>query len=455
MSARILVVDDIEANRRVLKAKLEAQYYSVLEAENGRQALDMALTEQPDIILLDVMMPGMDGYEVCERLKANPATSFIPVVMVTALSDAEDRVRGLQVGAEDFLSKPVDDFALMSRVGALMRYNAVASELRQRQASGLGVGAIDELAKEEADRPARVFIVDDNARASARLAGVLREAGHTAVTLLEAGGMAGLSSQGVDILILSVTSKTFDALKICAHFKVSAATRAISILLICDADDRTRAAKGLEIGASDVILTPVDKQELLARVRTQARRSRYIEMLRRRVDKGLELSVIDQLTGLYNRRYMMSQLHQLMQRSVMGGKPVSVLMADIDHFKAVNDTFGHDAGDEVLKEVADRLQENVRPMDIVCRPGGEEFLVIMPETPGDLACAAAERIRRAVAAIPFRVGGGDQELSITLSAGVSTITGPDDTIADLTKRADQALYQAKTAGRNRVESVAA
>ncbi|MEZ5954565.1 MAG: PleD family two-component system response regulator [Hyphomonas sp.] len=455
MSARILVVDDIEANRRVLKAKLEAQYYTVLEAENGAQALEIARTKHPDILLLDVMMPGMDGYEVCRRLKADPATSFIPVVMVTALSDTEDRVRGLSVGAEDFLSKPVDDFALMSRVGALMRYNAVASELRQRQARGLGIGAIDELNKEEADRPARIFIVDDNPRASSRLASVLREAGHTAVTLLEAGSMADLSSQGVDILILSVTSKTFDALKICAHFKVSAATRAISILLICDPDDRVRAAKGLEIGASDVILTPVDKQELLARVRTQARRSRYIEMLRQRVDKGLELSVIDQLTGLYNRRYMMSQLHQLMQRSVMGGKPVSVLMADIDHFKSVNDSFGHDAGDEVLQEVAHRLQENVRPMDIVCRPGGEEFLVIMPDTPGDLACAAAERIRRAVAAIPFKVSGGERELTITVSAGVSTILGPDDTIGDLTKRADQALYQAKSAGRNRVESVAA
>ncbi|MCB9961260.1 MAG: PleD family two-component system response regulator [Hyphomonas sp.] len=455
MSARILVVDDIEANRRVLKAKLEVQYYTVLQAANGPRALEIAKSEQPDIILLDVMMPGMDGFEVCRRLKADPATSYIPVVMVTALSDSEDRVRGLNVGAEDFLSKPVDDFALMSRVGALLRYNAVASELRQRQASGLGANAIDELAKEEADRPARIFIVDDNARASSRLAGVLRDAGHTAVTLTEAGGMADLSGLGVDILILSVTSKTFDALKICAHFKVSAATRAISILLICDPDDRERAAKGLEIGASDIILSPVDKQELLARVRTQARRSRYIEMLRRRVDKGLELSVIDQLTGLYNRRYMMSQLHQLMQRSIMGGKPVSVMMADIDHFKSVNDSYGHDAGDEVLQEVANRLRENVRPMDVVCRPGGEEFLVIMPDTEGDLACAAAERIRRAVAGEPFRVNGGERDISITLSAGVSTISGPNDTISDLTKRADTALYQAKTAGRNRVESVAA
>ncbi len=455
MSARILVVDDIEANRRLLKAKLEAQYFTVMQAGNGMQALEIARAQLPDIILLDVMMPGMDGYEVCRRLKADPVTSYIPVVMVTALSDVEDRVRGLSAGAEDFLTKPVDDFALMSRMGALMRYNAVASELRQRQARGLRAGMTDDSLKEDFDRPARVFVIDDNPRASARVATVLRDAGHTAMTLTEAGSMEGLSAMGVDILILSVASKSFDALKLCAHFKVTELTRAISIILVCDPDDRPRAAKGLEIGASDVIFSPVDRQELLARVRTQARRSQYIELLRRRVDKGLELSVIDQLTGLYNRRYMMSQLHQLMQRSVMGGKPVSVLMADIDHFKNVNDTHGHDAGDEVLQEIANRLRENVRPMDIVCRPGGEEFLVIMPETPGDLACAAAERIRRAVASQPFAVSGGRKQIVVTVSAGVSTIAGPDDTISDLTKRADQALYQAKTAGRNRVESVAA
>ncbi|MAN65192.1 PleD family two-component system response regulator [uncultured Hyphomonas sp.] len=455
MTARVLVVDDIEANRRLLQAKLEAQYYTVMLAENGIEALSMVERSEPDIILLDVMMPGMDGYEVCRRLKENPATNHIPVVMVTALNDVEDRVRGLEVGAEDFLTKPVDDFALMARMGALIRYNAVASELRQRQASGLRAGIDGDDGVHVKDQPARLFVVDDNPRTSTRIADTLRAGGHTAITLLEAGGMKGLNELGVDILVLSMLSDRYDALKLCAHFKMNEATRSISILLICDPDDRQRAGKGLDLGASDVIFAPIEKQELLARVRTQARRTRYIEMLRDRVDRGLELSVIDQLTGLYNRRYMNNQLEQLMQRSLMGGRPVSVLMADIDHFKAVNDTYGHDAGDEVLQEMAKRLKTNSRVMDVVCRPGGEEFMVIMPDTPGDLACAAAERIRRSVAAEPFVVSGGAREISITLSAGVSTIRGASDTIADLIKRADTALYQAKAAGRNRVESIAA
>ncbi len=455
MSARILVVDDIEANRRLLQAKLEAQYFTVIQAENGLQALEKAVSEKPDIILLDVMMPGMDGYEVCERLKASESTSQIPVVMVTALSDPEDRIRGLDAGAEDFLTKPVDDFQLMSRVTALMRYSSVVNELRQRQASGLRAGLSDMADSEDVDAPARIFVVDDNPRTAARMAKMLRDGGHIATTLTEAGGMGDLAEQGVDILLLSMNSDNFDALKLCAHFKMNESTRAITMILACDSEDTKRASKGLEIGASDVIITPVDKQELLARVRTQARRFRYLEMLRHRVDRGLELSVIDQLTGLYNRRYMNSQMGQWMQRSVMGGKELSIMALDIDHFKLVNDTYGHDAGDEVLVELSNRLRENLRPMDVICRPGGEEFLIIMPETPGDLACAAAERVRRAMVQEPFIVSNHPTPIDVTISAGVATISGQHDTMADFMKRADMALYAAKDGGRNRVESIAA
>ncbi|MFN4024923.1 MAG: PleD family two-component system response regulator [Hyphomonas sp.] len=455
MTARILVVDDIEANRRLLQAKLEAQYHTVLLAENGMQALEIARRELPEIILLDVMMPGMDGFEVCRRLKADAETSFIPVVMVTALSEMEDRVKGLDAGAEDFLTKPIDDFLLTSRISALMRYNTVASELRQREASGVRSGAMEELNREEIDRPSRVFIVDDDARSSARIANMLRAQGHKATTLLEAGEMGDLAAERVDVVILSLFCRSFDPLKLCAHFKVNPVTRSISVILVCDAHEQAKALKGLEIGASDMITVPVDKQELAARIRTQTRRTRYIDILRQRVDRGLELSVIDQLTGLHNRRYMITQLQQLMHRAVHGERPLSVMMADIDHFKIVNDTHGHQAGDDVLREIGKRFLANVRPTDIVCRTGGEEFIVIMPDTPGERARAAAERIRHAVAAEVFPVLGGNLDLSITVSAGIATLQGQVDSIDDLIHRADSALYQAKSGGRNRVESIAA
>lgn len=455
MSARILVVDDIEANRRLLQAKLEAQYHSVILASSGPDALEKARTTDPEIILLDVMMPGMDGYEVCRRLKADPVTAHIPVVMVTALSDTEDRVRGLDAGAEDFLTKPVDDFLLTSRINTLMRYNAVTSELRQREASGLKTGAMEDSAQDDVEGPARVFLIDDNPRTSARIAALLRENGHKVMTLLESGNMGDLAKERTDVLLVSLLCKSFDPLKLCAHFKTNDVTRAVSILLICDPLERAKAVKGLEIGASDMIMAPVDTQELLARVRTQTRRTRYVEILRERVDRGLELSVIDQLTGLYNRRYMTSQLQQYMHRAILGGKPLSVMMLDIDHFKPINDTHGHQAGDEVLQELADRLRHNIRPMDVACRPGGEEFLVILPETPGELACAAAERVRKAIAADTFNVLSETRSIAVTVSAGVSTLLGKDDTMAELLNRADTALYQAKSAGRNRVKSIAA
>ncbi len=455
MTARILVVDDIEANRRLLKGMLEAKYHHVVEAADGRMAISLAREIQPDVILLDVMMPGLDGYETCLRLKEDPETAHIPVVMVTALNEVDDRVRGLQAGAEDFITKPVDELILTSRIAALTRFNAVASELRQREANGRVAGALDDREFELLNRPARILIVDTVARSSARMARILREAHHEVATFLEAGEIGAVDRGRIDLMVLSLSNQVFDPLKLCAHFNISAHTRAISIVVAFDPADRKRAAQALDCGASDLIQMPVEEQELLARVRTQARRSRYIEILRERVDRGMELAVIDQLTGLYNRRYMLNQVQQWMQRATTGGAPLSLVALDIDHFKQVNDTWGHHAGDLVLQELAARLKANVRPIDIVCRPGGEEFLVVMPETTGATASGVAERVRAAVAGAPFEVDGVPVALDITLSAGVAALASNDDSAADLMRRADSALYAAKESGRNRVVSQAA
>ena len=454
MSARILVVDDNLANRRLLQAKLEARYFEVLLAENGQRALEIAAAEAPDIILLDVMMPGMDGYEVCEHLKAAPGTAFIPVIMVTALSQQEHRLKGLQAGADDFVTKPFDDFSLITRINALLRYNAVASELRQRESSAVQSGGLNSDTEfAEMDRPARVVVIDQNEHRSKRIKNYLTEAGHKTASLQDED--TGLSSDGIDVMVLPLAQQGFDPLRLCAQFKMGERTRSVAILIVCDETNREKAMKALELGASDVISAPVDRDELVARVLTQTRRTRYIEILRRRVDRGMELSIIDSLTGLYNRRYMVSQLKQLLNRSAQDDSPVSIVALDIDHFKAVNDTHGHGVGDKVIQEFAERLQEQVRPMDIVCRHGGEEFLVIMPDTTGDMACTAAERMRRSIAGEPFSIESPMISLDITVSAGVATEEGHGQSFEALLKRADDALYRAKKFGRNRVESIAA
>jgi two-component system cell cycle response regulator len=449
MSARILVIDDIEANVRLLEAKLTAEYYEVLSASDGPTGLAIAAAEHPDIVLLDVMMPGMDGFEVCRRLKDDPLTRHIPVVLVTALDGRADRIAGLEAGADEFLNKPIDDVMLFSRVRSLVRLKTVIDELRQREASGRRIGVIAGAASRLAGSGGRIVICDDNERQAQRIAAELAVE-HRPV--IEADpDKALLTARGpVDLVIVNAAAKGFDGLRLAAQMRSDESTRHLPILAVIDPDERARMVKALEIGINDVLPRPIDPQELAARARTQIKRKRYTDFLRNNLDHSLELAVTDQLTGLHNRRYMVGQLEALVNRAARGGDPVGALLIDLDHFKQINDSFGHDVGDEVLREFAVRLATNVRAVDLPCRYGGEEFVVIMPDTNLASAERIAERIRLHVAGSPFRVSGGKELLSVTISIGVAATLGGKDTPAALLKRADAAVYEAKAAGRNKV-----
>ena len=455
MSARILVVDDLEPNRRLLEALLTADYYDVLMATRGEEGVQLAKREKPDLILMDVMMPGgIDGYEACRRLKSMPETRHIPVVILTTLDDRDNRVRGLQAGAEEFLTKPIDDVQLMARVKSLLTLKVVIDELRAREASGKRMGIITDETRPDAVDQHRVFagnvlVVDDNPTQIKRIQTALGV--EHRVNLL--GDDAGAGSP--DLAVVSVHAKSFDGFRVIARMRSGEATRHLPILAIVDPDDRKRALRALELGAHDIILRPIDEEEIIARARTLMRRKRYMDTLRQRLDQSLELAITDQLTGLYNRRFLGTQLEPLVQRAQCGGDPVSVMAIDIDHFKRCNDTFGHDVGDAVLREFAARLASNTRPSDYACRQGGEEFIVVMPRTTGDIACLAAERLRRAIAASAFIIPGLGQPLEVTISIGVASTEGADDTPETLLKRADEALYEAKRGGRNRVIGKAA
>ena len=454
MSARILVVDDIDSNVRLLEAKLSSEYYEVLTASDGPTALAIAASELPDIVLLDVMMPGMDGFDVCRRLKADPATRHVPVVLVTALDGRADRVAGLEAGADDFLTKPIDDVMLFARVRSLTRLKAVIDELRDREASGRRIGVIAGAASRLGGSGGRILFVDDNERQAERICAEL-SIEHRPI-LESDPAKALLTARGpVDLVIVNATSKAFDGLRFAAQLRSDEATRSLPILAVVDLDERQRAVKALEIGVNDILARPIDPGELAARVRTQIRRKRYTDYLRANLDHSLELAVTDQLTGLHNRRYMTGQLEALMRRSVAGGEPVAVLMIDIDHFKTVNDSFGHDVGDEVLREFAVRLASNVRAIDLPVRHGGEEFVVVMPDTDLEAARRVAERIRLHVAGSPFRVMNGEKLLTVTISIGVAASSGAGDSSHALVKRADEAVYVAKSQGRNRVIARAA
>ena len=293
MSARVLVVDDILPNVKLLEAKLSSEYYDVLTATSGEEALIKIINDSPDIVLLDVMMPGMDGFEVCKRIKENPAIAHIPVVMVTALTDASDKVRGLQAGADDFLTKPFDEGQLAARLRVAER-------------------------------------------------------------ILE------------------------------LHHRL------------------------------------------------------YIQ------------ATHDYLTGVWNRATIMNFLESELQRGARRNTSTGVLIVDLDHFKRVNDTYGHAAGDEVLRKSASSMQFALRTYDKIGRYGGEEFLIIAPECDWSQIMGLAQRICDSISEKPVSTQSGG--IVMTASLGVAVGNTRHDNGSALIAIADEALYRAKEKGRNRIEA---
>lgn len=454
MTARVLAVDDVVANVRLLEAKLSAEYFEVVTALNGAEALEAVHAAPPDIVLLDVMMPGMDGIEVCRRIKSSTATAHIPVILLTALDQPEDRARGLAAGADDFLTKPVNDVALFCRVKSLVRLKMLADELRLR-------GVVDPLGlmAEGADTaagPGHILVIGERPLMAERIRGLLRGQHElrVAASAQEASEACDAAGGAFALIIVNLDMEGADALRICSQLKSLPQTRQTPILVTVDPQEHQRLLRALDIGVNDYLIRPIDRQELLARVATQVRRFRYAQQLRSSVRASLELAITDGLTGLYNRRYLERQLAQLVQAATAGERPLAVLALDVDFFKSVNDTYGHAAGDRVLQELGSRLRANVRGSDLACRSGGEEFVVVLNEAPLATAERVGERIRKAIAGKPFLAAPGCH-LPITVSVGAASLLGAGEEPDELLKRADLALYRAKREGRNRVSLAAA
>jgi two-component system, cell cycle response regulator len=452
MTARVLVVDDVPANVKLLDARLSAEYFDVKTAHSGPEALALCERAECDIVLLDVMMPDMDGFEVCRKLKSNPATHHIPVVMVTALDQPSDRVRGLEAGADDFLTKPVTDVALVSRVRSLARLKMVTDELRLRALTSkeIGIESPEREAVAETGRNGRILIVDDRLSSYERVVATLSAEHKVDVEANPSKALFHAADGNYELLIVSLGLQNFDGLRLCSQVRSLERTRNVPILAIAEADNNARLVRGLEIGVNDYLIRPIDKNEMLARVRTQIKKKRYTERLRDNVQMKIEMAITDALTGLFNRRYMESHLATLVEQAASRGKPIAVLVVDIDYFKAVNDGHGHDAGDDVLREFALRIRKSIRNIDLACRYGGEEFVIVMPETDMAVATMVAERLRRRIASEPFAIQQGARNLDVTISIGIAALGGADDKAAAILKRADTALYRAKREGRNRV-----
>ncbi len=452
MTGRILVVDDVATNRIVMKVKLATACYAVDQADCGTAALDAARANPPDLILLDVVMPDMSGLEVCRRLKAQPETADIPVILITALADRDSKMAGLEAGADDFLTKPVDEVTLLARVRSLLRARDTARELKQRGEPALGFAeaAAGFTGKE---KPGHIALIASGPKGAVLWKTVLDDRVGGAVSILPRD--AALGSFGTDdddapdvFVIAADLAHRNEGLRLLSDLRSRPGTRNAATVMILPQGDSERAAIALDLGAHDILYDPFDAQELAIRIRAQLGRKRQADRLRASLKAGLDMAVTDSLTGLHNRRYGMFQLEQMLARS---GRRLAVMLLDIDHFKQVNDTHGHFAGDQVLDLVARRLRAQVRAGDLLARIGGEEFLVALPDSDSATALARAEQLRAAIADHSFAVGGDTPPLAITLSVGIALAApGMAETAQSLLDRADAALYGAKAHGRDQV-----
>ena len=450
MTGKILIVDDLLPNIKLLEAKLSSEYYNVLTAKSGIEAIEILDKELVDVILLDIMMPEIDGFETCRRIKTNPKTSHIPIVMVTALSDIDDRVNGLKAGADDFLTKPINEIALFARIKSLLRLKTITDELMLRNKSLNALGAnTEELNLDKSFlQGAKIVAYDDDVAESGMIKKALEENGAIVALYKKSEDLNKEITPNTDMLLISNALTDNDALRMCSQIRNIEGLKKIPIMLGLDDEQINIMPKAFEIGVNDYIISPIDINELIARCNTQIKRKKFQEKLSSELEENLSLAIKDKLTGVYNRRYYDIHCKQLIENNNKEKKPIAVCVLDIDHFKKINDTYGHKIGDDVIKQVASITANSIRVTDNLIRYGGEEFVVIINNIIEDQALKIAERIRRNISEYEFIKPDNSGTFSVTISIGITMFRSDDNEIT-IFQRADSNLYQAKQTGRNK------
>lgn len=467
MTGKILIVDDVSTNRIVFKVKLTAAGYSVALASDGAGCLAQARAELPDVILLDLMLPDMNGVDILRQLKADPATRRIPVVMFSSEQDQVHRIAALRAGAEDFMARPIDDDMLLARLRGILR----TQEKKGGYATPETGFSLFGLAEAQAgfDTPGHVALVMTRAEAAVHLRRQLATAGSERITILAPDEVHAHAAAGEapDVyLIDGDLASENGGLKLMSDLLSRAVSRHAAFCILTGAESHLAPSMALDLGANDVVDARMPPSELAVRLHRLVLHKREMDQVRASVQDGLRLAMIDPLTGLHNRRYGLAQINAIATEAQVKGSAFAVMVVDLDRFKTVNDRWGHAAGDAVLIEVSARLAANLRASDLLARIGGEEFLIALPDTTLADAGLVAERLCRAVEQSPVVLADGtpiDVTISIgmTLGQGAGQGMGPDPaplqgdprpaaTVADLVDRADRALMRSKAGGRNKV-----
>jgi len=473
----ILIVDDETGIARMLQVLLEVRGFAALVSHSGPEALARLDADPVDLILLDVMMPGMDGYEVCRRLKANPAWRSIPVVMLTAKDAVRDVVQGLEIGAQEYIRKPFNTDELVARIRALLREQATSRALAGRH---LELQALHAETARRAKQFEALYEVGRTMAATLNLQEILDRVGAAVSSLLavRAISLMFLTPDGHGLSTAAASAGFDDGLK---QSETQAGEQIPSLAAVQDkrvvvvpdlAKEQTYGpwlAAALREGYRAFLAVPLlvqerpvgclnlylgERKELgqeeLALLTTLASQAAIAIENARLFEETRQLSITDPLTGLANHRQFYDQLAREFRRSQRYRRPLTLLMLDLDRFKHFNDTYGHLAGDEALRETAEVLRQNARAVDILARYGGEEFAIILPETEASRALIQAERVRVAVAEHRLDSLEGEAAKGITVSVGLAALSPAMKRIEDLVQAADEALYRAKSSGRNRI-----
>lgn len=445
MAGRILLIEAVSSQRILTASALRRARYAVVAVESGAEALRAVQTEPPDLVLLGAV-PG-DTAALATALSESGRFGDTPILILDTDATPERRLAALKAGARDLVRRPSSEALLLARARCLLREGETLRERARRHRAAQGLGLAESPAP--FSHRARIAYVATTAALPISLA---RPGHEIAVIAPDAALDICDPAKAPDAYILNAAGPGRDAaLALLPELRARAHSRHAAMLVLHDADDGPAAIAALDTGAGDLMPSDGGASELAHRLATLLRRKADRDALRRSTETSLRLAATDPLTGLYNRRYAEAYLVDATHQAQADGQGLAVLLLDADHFKAINDRHGHAAGDEVLRTIAGRLRENLRGTDLIARFGGEEFLVVLPETATDQAGPAADRLRDEIARRPVTVDG--TAISVTVSIGVAVGTpaaAPTDP-RDLVEAADRALYRAKEAGRNRIE----
>jgi len=456
MSGRILIIDTVATNRIVLKVKLQAAQYDVVACATQSEGMATFHEQRPDLIIINLSDPIEDNHQFCCDLKAETETSDIAIIGMGIADTSQTRLAALDAGADDVLPQPMSDTFLMARIRSLLRMRHTPAELGMRSDTHKALGF--DGAQQPMDSPAQVVFLTENTLASTAMITKLNRVHPLGVHVQTCAAALSATSDAPELFVIDST--TFrdpqnELFRLVADLRARDASRLVPQMVILP-NMSTQAAMALDLGADDVVTNEICSHELRMRSKTLTNRKRQHDKLRNTVENGLIAAITDPLTGLYNRRYATPYLAEIAKQSKKNGQGFAVMMIDIDHFKSINDRFGHKAGDSVLVALADRLRNNLRAIDLIARVGGEEFLVALPHSSAEQAQLAASRLCKLVNGTPFHIGPDKDPIAVTISVGVA-VGGADSTeivcTDDLCHRADGALYAAKSAGRDRVSLV--